>query len=181
MDAFNDRSNNLKSSYPKLFNEQSFISEQEQLLTSYKSSLSQLLSEYDAARKSIDASTGEPVFLPLDESELLNDLTTRNKPFYSSLTANSDDIAAKLSVGQEYVDQIIALQAEQANAGSIEAANLKMIEVADVGDKIDEWMLRFPDPLNDSSDLGLPISDQVCTILILMRIFALILSISLHT
>merc|ERR1711933_212622 len=35
-----------------------------------------------------------------------------------------------------------------------------MIQVADVGDKIEEWILRFPDPLNDSSDLGLPISDQ---------------------
>merc|ERR1712130_12062 len=97
----------------------------------YKSSLSGLLSEYEAARQSIDAATGESVFVELDESELLNDLNTRNKPFYRSYTENSEEIASKLSMGQEYVDRIIALQAEQQSAASIEEKNLKMIEIAE--------------------------------------------------
>ena len=53
------------------------------------------------------------------------------------------------------------LQKEQEAAPTIEQQNLKMIEIGEESDKIDEWLLRFPDSLNDSSDLGLPISDEV--------------------
>eukprot|EP01083_Nonionella_stella_P098073 275688_1 len=159
-DGWNDRVSKLKSSYPKLFDASSFLSDQEKLLQSYKSSLPQLLSEYDSARQSIDSATGEPVFLTLNESELLNDLSTKNKPFYESLSTDSDAVASKLSQGQAYVNRVIELQEEQARAASIEEKNLKMIEIASIADKIDEWSLSFVDPVNDSSDLGLPISDE---------------------
>ena len=78
-----DRVNKLKSSYPNLFDESKFKSDQESLISSYSSSLSSLISEYDSARSAIDSATGESVFIKLDENELLNDLNTRNRPFYS--------------------------------------------------------------------------------------------------
>eukprot|EP01084_Bolivina_argentea_P040611 75023_1 len=159
-DGFSDRISKLKSSYPNLFNRDSFISDQEQLLSQYKSSLNSLLSEYDAARESIDKATGEKVFIELNESTLINDLNTRNKPFYESLSENVNEIQEKLSTGQEYVNRVIELQSQQESALCIEDKNLQMIEIANVGDKIDEWQLSFADPVNDSSDLGLPISDE---------------------
>eukprot|EP01084_Bolivina_argentea_P040610 75021_1 len=158
-DGFSDRISKLKSSYPNLFNRDSFISDQEQLLSQYKS-LNSLLSEYDAARESIDKATGEKVFIELNESTLINDLNTRNKPFYESLSENVNEIQEKLSTGQEYVNRVIELQSQQESALCIEDKNLQMIEIANVGDKIDEWQLSFADPVNDSSDLGLPISDE---------------------
>ena len=153
--------NKLKSSYSNLFNESSFKSDQESLLSSYRSSLSSSINEYDSARNAIDSATGESVFMRLDENELVNSLNTRNKPFYKSLLSDMDDLQRKIDLGQEYVSKILDLQREQESASTIEQKNLKMIEIADYGDKIDEWLLRFPDPLNDSSDLGLPISDEV--------------------
>ena len=153
--------NKLKSSYPNLFDESKFISDQESLISSYSSSLSSLLSEYDSARNAIDSATGESVFIELDENELLNDLNTRNRPFYSSLLSDLHDIQTKIDLGNEYVAKILELQTEQEAAPTIEQKNLKMIEIGEYSDKIDEWLLRFPDPLNDSSDLGLPISDEV--------------------
>eukprot|EP01083_Nonionella_stella_P207130 752745_1 len=100
LDGWKDRVSKLNASYPKLFDASSFISDQEKLLKSYKSSLTKLLSEYDSARQSIESATGEPVFLTLNESELLNDLSTKNKPFYESLSTASDAVASKLSQGQ---------------------------------------------------------------------------------
>merc|ERR1719410_1997841 len=35
-----------------------------------------------------------------------------------------------------------------------------MLEIANLGDKLEEWQLRFPDPSSDSTALGLPISDE---------------------
>jgi len=162
LDGLNERVTAMKSSYPNLFNKSSFLSDQESLLSSYRSSLSGLLSEYDSACKAIEQSTGEPVFMSLDESELLQDLEARNKPMYESLTASEhfDDLGHKLAAGKEYVDRIMALQAEQAAAPSVEEQNLKMIEIASFGDKLEEWQLRFPDPSTDSTSLGLPISDE---------------------
>merc|ERR1719391_1078978 len=148
----------LKSSYPALFDRSGFISEQESLLSSYRSSLP---SEYDSARQSVDAATGEPVFQQLSEQGLLADLSGRNQPFFNSLAVGlEDDISAKLAAGSEYVEAILRLQSEQAAAGDIKEQNLKMIDIASYGDKLEEWHLRFPDPLNDSSDLGLPMSDE---------------------
>jgi len=162
LDGLNERVTAMKSSYPNLFNKSSFPSDQESLLSSYRSSLSGLLSEYDSACKAIEQSTGEPVFMTLDESTLLEQLGTRNKPRFESLTAseNWDDLGLKLTKGKEYVDQIMALQKEQEAASSVEEANLKMLEIANLGDKLEEWQLRFPDPSSDSTALGLPISDE---------------------
>jgi len=162
LDGLNERVSAMKSSYPNLFNKSSFLSDQESLLSSYRSSLSGLLSEYDSACKAIEQSTGEPVFMTLDESTLLQQLETRNKPMFESLTAseNWDDLGLKLTEGKEYVDRIMSLQAEQEAASTVEEANLKMLEIANVGDKLDEWQLRFPDPTTDSTALGLPISDE---------------------
>eukprot|EP00484_Ammonia_sp_Unknown_P000888 CAMPEP_0197020296 /NCGR_PEP_ID=MMETSP1384-20130603/1075_1 /TAXON_ID=29189 /ORGANISM="Ammonia sp." /LENGTH=635 /DNA_ID=CAMNT_0042447899 /DNA_START=13 /DNA_END=1920 /DNA_ORIENTATION=+ len=157
-DAFSERVNKLRSSYPNLFNSSSFLSEQEKLLSSYQSNVSSLLSEYDSARQAIANATGESVYAELTEEQVLNDLNSRNRPFYDSLTETAD-ISGKLEEGKEYVDRVIRLQSEQKSASSVEEQNLKMIEIAKYGDKIDEWLLRFEDALNDSSDLGLPISD----------------------
>jgi len=160
-DAFSGRMQQLKSSYPALFDRSGFLSEQESLLSSYRSALPSLLSEYDSARQAVDAATGEPVFQQLSEQSLLADLSGRNQPFFNSLAVGQeDDISAKLTAGKEYVDAILRLQSEQAAAGDIKEQNLKMIDIASYGDKLEEWLLRFPDPLNDSSDLGLPISDE---------------------
>jgi len=160
-DAFSGRMQQLKSSYPTLFDRSAFMSEQESLLASYRSSLPSLLSEYDSARQSVDAATGEPVFQTLSEEGLLSDLSGRNQPFFNSLAVGQEeDISGKLLAGKEYVDAIIRLQSEQSAAGDIKEQNLKMIDIASYGDKLEEWHLRFPDPLNDSSDLGLPISDE---------------------
>lgn len=153
--------NKLRSSNPGLFNESSFKSDQETLLMSYRSDLPQSLSQYDSARTAIDSATGDAVFMKLDEGELVDSLNTRNRPFYKSLISDMDDLREKIDLGQQYVSKILDLQKEQDSASTIEQKNLKMIEIADYGDKIDEWLLRFPDPLNDSSDLGLPISDEV--------------------
>lgn len=101
--------------------------------------------------------------MSLDESALLQDLEIRNKPMFESLTASEkfDDLGHKLAVGKDYVDKIMALQAEQESAPTVEEANLKMFEIAKYGDKLEEWQLRFPDPSNDSTSLGLPIADEV--------------------
>lgn len=160
-DSFNSRVNQLQSSYPSLFDESSYIRDAESIMSSYKSNVSSLISEYDSAREAIASSTGEDVFQELDESELINDLETIKRPKYTSLLSNMSDIQSKLEIGDEYVSNIIRLQKEQESASTVEQQNLKMIEIADYGDKIDEWTLSFNDPLNDSSDLGLPISDEV--------------------
>jgi len=161
-DGLNERVTAMKAAYPNLFNKASFLSYQESLLSAYKSSLSGMLSEYDSACRAIEQSTGEPVFMALDESELLGALETRNAPRYESLTASEqwEDLGHKLTVGGEMVDRLMALQKEQAAATSVEDQNLKMIEIAGIGDGLEEWRLRFPDHSGDSVDLGLPISDQ---------------------
>merc|ERR1719461_880549 len=89
-------------------------------------------------------------------------LQTRNRPMFDSLTASErwDDLGHKLATGKEYVDTIMRLQQEQASAGSVEEQNLKMLEIANYGDKLEEWQLRFPDHSSDSTGLGLPISDE---------------------
>eukprot|EP00481_Brizalina_sp_1-RS-2013_P001752 TRINITY_DN445_c0_g1_i1.p1 TRINITY_DN445_c0_g1~~TRINITY_DN445_c0_g1_i1.p1 ORF type:complete len:136 (+),score=22.27 TRINITY_DN445_c0_g1_i1:70-477(+) len=64
-----------------LFNSYYFVSDEQQLLSQYKSSLNNLLFAYNSARSSIDNGTCENVFIELDEldeSTLTHAINTRN-------------------------------------------------------------------------------------------------------
>eukprot|EP01084_Bolivina_argentea_P138364 243607_1 len=78
-DAWDSRIDKLKSQYPNLFNSSTFLSEQEQLLSSYKSSLPSLITEYNSAKQQIYSATGDSVFFELNEDDLLSDLENKNK------------------------------------------------------------------------------------------------------
>jgi len=162
LDGLNERVTAMKSSYPNLFNKSSFLSDQESMLSAYRSSLPGLLSEYESACRAIEEATGEPVFMALDEAQMEEALQTRNRPTFHSLTASErwDDLGHKLAAGKEFVDTILRLQAEQESASSVETQNLKMLEIANYGDKLEEWQLRFADSSDDMTGLGLPISDE---------------------
>ena len=150
--GYESRINSLKREYPSLFGS-SFISDQESLLSSLNSNISTLLPKYNDACDSIDSNSGENVFIKYDNSNL-----PLTKPIYT-IIQKDEQVQDKLNIGGEYVSELISIN--DVDGLSVEDANLRMIKIAGLADKIDDWRNRLNDDIDDTTDLGLPITDAV--------------------
>lgn len=149
------RFDQLAKTYPKLFSSD-FVKDQENYLKKNytKANLDKYLKGYNEACAQMDEKTGENVLIRHSSDDLLASPT---KPV-QSYVQSKEEAKAKLAKGTKLVKDLLAAQSKTAN--STEETNLRMIEVASFADAIDDWRLRLPDTVGDSSDFGLPISDE---------------------
>ncbi|ETO19608.1 ATP synthase F1, delta subunit [Reticulomyxa filosa] len=183
--AWSQRIQNLEKEYPGLYSS-SFLDEQKDLIANRDSSLSQLLTDYENARTSVREKSGEDVFISFNEDKISAITTAPSRTviqekgkFEEKLKRGAECIQNILRLqvlakkfnfwggekrgGEQgekercIVNKTKKLKVSQES--SIEKKNLKMIELSEWGDKLEQWKATLEDDTSQGSFLGLPISD----------------------